>query len=427
MKLSVLNIAELYPPGYAGGAAVYVHDTCRHLAARGHDIRVLCTESNDSEPYSVREETIEDVRIFRVNLPYFRDKDPGGWMLSISEWKEHCAKIDVLTEKIFADWTPDIIQYHTPSSLIEECLPAIERRKIPIVGMTHDAWTVCLKTSLFKSPTDTACSGPTTAGCLECNYSYWDGSRIKALAKLPWRIAKLGLYPAYKYRSRMELSQKVAGLICVSKFMAESHAPYVTGVVKHISLGIDLTLLPAEFPKRDHEVIRFGFVAGFVNHKGIWDVLDIVALLKREGYKFELHIWGPKQSEQPLIERGIEDVVKLRGLFKPDEIWDVYAQIDVLLMATRWAEPYGRVVQEAAASGIPTIAPRVGGITEQIRHEVDGLLFKFRDKDDLALQLKKVLERKELLSELAANLQPVVDTRDAVLEMEDYYLKLLKR
>lgn len=426
-KLKVLNIAESYPPGYAGGAAVYVHDTCKFLAERGHDIKVLCSEANDTPAYSVREETIEGVKIYRLNLPYLRREDPAGWTLGIAGWKKHCADTTEALEKILAQWQPDLVQYHTPFSVIEECLPSFLARNIPIVGMTHDFWTICMQASLFKSPTDTSCDGPSALKCLECVYSYWDGTRAKALAKLPWRLTKLGAFPAYRTWSRYNLRCHTDGLICYSKFLANAHQGRINGQVRHISLGIDLTQLPPAplFADRPRTPLRFGFAAGFVNHKGIWELLDTVASLKNKGYNFELHIWGPKQSQEPLIERGIEDYVKLRGMYKPEEIWNVYAEMDVLLMNSRWEEPYGRVVQEAAAAKVPTIAPRSGGITEQIRNEVDGLLFNLRDREDMERQMIKVLEQPDSVKKMSDNLWQVINTKDAVVEMEKFYELIL--
>jgi glycosyltransferase involved in cell wall biosynthesis len=359
-----------------------------------------------------------------MNLPYFRNEDPGGWMLNIKKWKEHCANVEKVIEPFLSDWQPDLVQYHTPYSLLEECLPSIVKRNIPIVGMTHDAWIVCLRLSLFKSPKDVACEGPSKLKCLKCVYSNMDGTHTKAFAKLPWRIFKLGAYPAYKYFNRVKARKSVSGIVAYSKFMADEHSKVMDGV-RQMYLGIDLTNLPQNFPQRPRKPLRFGFMAGFAKHKGIWDVLDALASLKKKGYKFELHIWGPYQEKNPFVERDIEDEVKLRGLYKPNEIWDAYSEIDVLLMATRLAESFGRVVQEAAAAKIPTIAPRIGGITEQIRHEIDGLLFNFRDKKDLERQMESLLKEPNLYNKLSSNLWEVINTKDAVHQIEEFYLTIL--
>src|SRR5205085_12622110 len=149
--------------------------------------------------------------------------------------------------------------------------------------------------------------------------------------------------------------------------------------------------------------------------------------LKRQGLKFELHLWGPQQEDKQaeLSARNLTDCVFLRGTFTPAQRWDVYAEIDLLVMATTVVEAYGRVVQEAAAAGVPTLAPAVGGISEQIRDGVDGLLYRFRDRADLKRQMARVIEQPMLVQQLSANLWEVTDTRAAVGAVEEFYFKVL--
>ena len=95
-------------------------------------------------------------------------------------------------------------------------------------------------------------------------------------------------------------------------------------------------------------------------------------------------------------------------------------------MATTSQEPHGRVVGEAAATGAPTIAPMIGGITEQIRHGVDGLLFRFLDQQDLAKQMARLLEEPDLFGHLVSNLRQPRDTREAMGELEDHLVRLVE-
>jgi glycosyltransferase involved in cell wall biosynthesis len=198
-------------------------------------------------------------------------------------------------------------------------------------------------------------------------------------------------------------------------------------MVQHIPLGIDLTDLPAEQPVRPRTPLRFGFVGGFQQTKGIWQALDAAASLKRHGLAFELHVWGPGQEsgQAELVARGLEDRVFLRGLYAPEQRWSVYHDIDVAIMATTVCEPLGRVPLEAAAMGVPTIAPAVGGIPELIRDNVDGLLYQFRDPRDLERQMRRVLEEPNLSERLSANLPAVPDTRSRAAAVEEFYFAVL--
>jgi glycosyltransferase involved in cell wall biosynthesis len=258
-------------------------------------------------------------------------------------------------------------------------------------------------------------------------YSYYDNTHWRAAIKLPWRVMKLGIYPAYRLWRRAAARKSLTSSVAYSRFMQSVHRPHLPGRTNYVPLGISLKGSPAKVQSRPRIPIRFGFVAGFQQHKGIGDALDAAASLKREAFKFELHIWGPNQESGPaeVASRGLEDRVFLRGVYQPEDIWEIYSQMDVALMATTVCEPFGRVPLEAASAGAPTIAPAIGGIPESIRDDVDGLLFKFRDSGDLARQMRRILEEPELIGRLIRNLKPVVDTRNAGEAIEQVYLETL--
>jgi glycosyltransferase involved in cell wall biosynthesis len=260
-------------------------------------------------------------------------------------------------------------------------------------------------------------------------YSYYDGSHSRAFLKLAWRILKLGVYPAYRLHRRREARHGIDGALARSEFMARIHKPQIDGLVKHIPLGINLTDLPRSRPKRPRTPLRFGFVGGFQPNKGLPEVLGAAAALKREGLAFELHVWGSKEAQGAgeIKAANIEDRVFLRGTYEADQLWDVYSQIDVAVMATIVSEPLGRVPLEAGAVGAPTIAPAIGGLMETIRHGVDGLHFRFRDPEDLLRQMRRVLVESSLFERLERNLPRALDTRQAIARVEEFYFEVLRR
>jgi glycosyltransferase involved in cell wall biosynthesis len=427
--LRLWHIVELYPPHYGGGAAIYAGDICRHLARRGHEVRVLCTESSADRPaYTLRTELHDGVVIDRLNLPYIRDRDPGGWLMGFRAWRRHEQRIKDLFEHVLRAWSPDLVHFHTPNSLFEEGRAAVERRGLPVVGLAHCAWLVCPRLNLVRSPTTAACAGPGVAKCLECLYSHWDGSHARAAVKLPWRMLKLGIYPAYRLWTRDRTRKATHAMITYSKYMTTIHQRALPGPSVHIPLGIDLAGRPEPRPDRPRDPVRFGFAGGVQGHKGTWDILATAASLKAQGLRFEIHIWGPnlELARGPIADLSLGDRVFLRGLFAAAEKWSVYGDMDVHLMATQVCETFGRVVQEAAAMRTPSIAPDVGGISEQIRDGVDGLLYPFRDRSGLERQMRRVIENPRVISDLARNLWTVVDTCDAVGEVERLYQVLLE-
>jgi glycosyltransferase involved in cell wall biosynthesis len=427
VRLRIWQIAESYPPVYGGGAGLYVRDICRALADRGHEVRVLSTEQCDAEPYSVRTELDGSVEVSRVNLPYFRSTDPDGWQLGLRRWQRHERRVARLIEDALAEWTPDLVSYTTTRPLGEECLMALGRHGLPIIGFLHEAWLICPRVMLHRSPTGAPCSGPGPLKCTECMYSNYDGSHLRATPKMVWRVPRLGIYPAYRIWRRRSARRQLSGAIAYSEFMTEAHRPHIRGPVLNVPLGVNHSALPATQPARPRTPFRFGFMGGFQPNKGVWDLLDAATALRAEGLDFELHIWGPGQDggADEIARRDLHDCVRLRGMYTEDEIWAVYGEIDVAVIATTVPEPYGRIPIEAAANGAPTIGARAGGIPESIRHDVNGLLYDLSDRDDLARQMRRVLEEPGLYQRLQRALSRPPDTRSRGAAVEDAYLRVL--
>lgn len=419
---------EMYPPGYGGGGGAYVQDVCRLLAAKGHTIGVICAESAPGEPYTIRTTYDREIEVFRVNLPYIVDHDPEGWSMGLRKWRSHQRRLRSVIGDLVQNWSPDLVQCHLARPFGEEFLFDLRERRVPMVWMFHDAWHICVRLQLLRSPRSEVCDGPNFFKCVECIYSHFDGSHANAIAKLPWRLLRLGLLPAYRVKRRLASRSTATAAFGYSRYMAAVHARNLPVPVSYVPMGIDVGGLGIDRPSRPRRPFRFGFMAGFQPHKGIWHVLDAAASLKRKGLDFELHVWGPLQENGPpeIAARSLEDRVKLRGVFSSPERWSVYAEIDMAIMATTWPEPYGRIVGEAAASGIPTIAPATGGLSEQFENDRSGLLYRFRDAAHLEQQMERILSDSDLYPRLVANLPAVLDTRDAISSLEQFYFETLE-
>jgi glycosyltransferase involved in cell wall biosynthesis len=84
-------------------------------------------------------------------------------------------------------------------------------------------------------------------------------------------------------------------------------------------------------------------------------------------------------------ELGIAGQVEFRGC--REDVWDELTQLDVLVHASIRPEPFGQVVLEGLAAGVPVVAANAGGPAEVIRHDVDGLLTTPGDPSALAQAL----------------------------------------
>jgi len=102
---------------------------------------------------------------------------------------------------------------------------------------------------------------------------------------------------------------------------------------------------------------------------------------------------GPQQEELVALSRqlGVQDRVQFVGYVEGAPLADLYRASDVVIAASRH-EGFGIVVAEALSLGRPVAAARIEGITEQITHGVNGLLFEKENAAELAQCLRQLFD-----------------------------------
>lgn len=114
--------------------------------------------------------------------------------------------------------------------------------------------------------------------------------------------------------------------------------------------------------------------------------------------------WGPigerhrDDIRRRCRELGIEDEVIFTG--RREDIADVLAALDVSVQCSL-SENYGGTL-ESLLMRAPTIATRVGGMPEAVRHEQTGLLVEPRDPAGLAAAMLRLIEDRPLARRLGA-------------------------
>jgi glycosyltransferase involved in cell wall biosynthesis len=86
---------------------------------------------------------------------------------------------------------------------------------------------------------------------------------------------------------------------------------------------------------------------------------------------------------------GLEDILEWRG-FRSD-IEGELAQLDVLVHCSTIPEPFGMVVVEGMAAGLPVIATSIGGPTEVIQDGEDGMLVAPNDPGAIVDAVTRIL------------------------------------
>lgn len=144
--------------------------------------------------------------------------------------------------------------------------------------------------------------------------------------------------------------------------------------------------------------VRIGIVGRLAAWKGQHIFLE-AAKIVAAGHDAEFIIvgaplFGEEAYETSLRQQarklGIADRVEFRG-FTRDVVGEL-RKMDVLVHASTTGEPFGQVIIEGMAVGLPVVASRGGGVPEIIAHGENGLLVPMGDAPALAAALCSLLD-----------------------------------
>jgi L-malate glycosyltransferase len=222
------------------------------------------------------------------------------------------------------------------------------------------------------------------------------------------------LYPIKK----TFLYDRVDGWIAPTRQILETLAPLKPRVSAVIPNWVDLVKFPFK-PHPAHSPVVLGLLGQISPHKGHDDAIEALRLL---GPGFRLIIAGKGDTKyvQSLKERAAGLPVKLPGFVS---LPDFFEMIDVLLVPS-WEEPFGIVLLEAMASGIPVIASAAGGPLEIIRAG-EGILVPPRDPRSLANAIRSIQPLRDGIAKAARlRVEKDFDIHNTIPKVEVFYRTL---
>lgn len=132
-----------------------------------------------------------------------------------------------------------------------------------------------------------------------------------------------------------------------------------------------------------------GMVALFRPRKGLEVLLQAMALLLKRGKQIRLRAVGAFESHDYEIhiralaqKLGIADLIDWVGYMS--DVEKEFAHMDVMVMPSLYGEGLPMVLLEAMAAGVPVVASDIAGISQAVRHKVDGILIKHDNANALA-------------------------------------------
>jgi glycosyltransferase involved in cell wall biosynthesis len=151
-----------------------------------------------------------------------------------------------------------------------------------------------------------------------------------------------------------------------------------------------------------HEIPRIGLVGRLTSWKGQHIFLEAARQVLAAGYdaRFLLAgsaMFGEEAYEQSLHEQvaaaRIDDKVEFLGFEK--DIPRFLQTLDLLVHASTTPEPFGQVVIEGMAEGLPVIGTDGGGVREIIVDGENGLLVPMGDADAMFRAIRRLLDDRD--------------------------------
>jgi glycosyltransferase involved in cell wall biosynthesis len=264
----------------------------------------------------------------------------------------------------------------------------------PVVIEHHGYQAICPNGLLLHQPDGSVCPGHFQSG------HYAECLRCQCIEMRLWQSLKrlLAMFP------RHFLSRRAAQNIAISRHVLERHALPASSVVYY---GIEAESAPDSslrgLPSASAKV-RFAYVGRLVAEKGLTVLLNAAAILRNEGYEFEILLIGDG-PERPRLERildeaGLRDVVHCTGFLQGAVFEQMLRSVDVVAMPSVWEETAGLAAIEHMMRGRPVIASRIGGLGEIVGDSA--LTCEPRNPLDLARCMRGIVRDHDKLTTIGA-------------------------
>ena len=348
--------------GFFGGVEQNIYDSALALEKRGHELSIA---------YGEKCRDLETMILpfkFSVLCPELNAVSSNG---IVSD------RLNSLTN----DLKPDVIYIHKiPSiNLLKNFIG-----KIRTVRMVHDHNLCCPRHHKYFFFNNRICNKPVGWFC------YAD---LGFLKKNPGSPLKVGFKSIANVKKEIHANANIDKLIVGSSYMKKELE--INGInsskIITISPTYALTSNKPATPIPNNNTILF--VGQLIKGKGVDILLNALSLVKE---KFYLKIAGAgnaKESLKLLTEQlNLTKNVEFLEWIPPDKISELYQRARIVVVPSRWPEPFGMVGVEAMRAGRPVVATDSGGIPDWLHNNKNGLISEASNPKNLAANIDILLK-----------------------------------
>jgi glycosyltransferase involved in cell wall biosynthesis/MoaA/NifB/PqqE/SkfB family radical SAM enzyme len=432
--MRILQVIHGYPMRYNAGSEVYTQTLAQALAQR-HEVHVFTREENPFAPdYALRRDADPDddrVTLHVVNMPRFRDR------------YRHVG-VDQRFAEVLDHVKPQVVHVGHLNHLSTSLLAEAAARGLPIVFTLHDYWLMCPRGQFMQMFPEqqgelwASCSGQEDEKCARrCYARYFSGAPDEEATDL----AAWTDWVRRRMAHVREVTEHVDVFIAPAMYLADRFRRdfgLPEAKLRYLDYGFDRNRLVGRV-RDPGEPFTFGYIGTHIPAKGIDGLIRAFGQVQGD---VQLRIYGRPRGQDTEALKAIAAALPRHAAarvqwlpeYRNQEIvHDVFNRIDAIVVPSIWVENSPLVIHEAQEAKVPVITADAGGMAEYVQHEVNGLLFRHRDVDDLARQMQRLADHPGLAKDLGQRgYLPHPEGRvpcvsDHVVEVEKIYDDLLAR
>jgi glycosyltransferase involved in cell wall biosynthesis len=163
--------------------------------------------------------------------------------------------------------------------------------------------------------------------------------------------------------------------------------------------GVDIEEFFPSTKNRNPDQFTIICVSRVTPRKGIRFLIQAFKILSGRYDQTRLIIVGDgneKKSLEDLVQSlDLKDKVEFAGAIGHDKVWEFYQRANIFVLPSL-NEGMSNVMLEALACGLPIVATDTGGTKELLTDNLNGLVVKMKDSNDLAEKIEKLILNPEL-------------------------------
>jgi glycosyltransferase involved in cell wall biosynthesis len=355
MKVLIAN--TLYYPEIVGGAEISTQILAEGLAACGVDVLVVCaTGTGVDRVERINGVTVHYLRLANVYWPHAARK-PSRVMRAIWHTLDvHNVLMTRKLEKIILRERPDVVSTSNLSCLSTGIWRLAAEAGARIVHTTRDYYLICPTVRMFSD--NKSCERQCRICAVYAQPKKTESARVDMVIGVSRFVLKrhleLGFFP--------RAASAVIGDCYMPAASREAREVWVGGL-SDTTASSQMRIGGVRAVSTGTPPVHLGILGRISQEKGIELVLE--QLLKAPGLNWRLSIGG---TGNPAYVDGLKARygnarIDFQGYVDPRVF---FSGIDILLVPSKWQEPFGRVTVEAYAHGIPVVGAQCGGIPEVI-------------------------------------------------------------